>query len=161
ILAEPVDGGAEKTEKTVIFDETAGAAVRSFAIIGGGPYPIVHERTFAQEAITLRPGEPCLISILAAFFFSGEPLPEEKRPGFRGCPELFDDRSCQPGKLAVNVGAARMGEDRVDSAVGVGVKAFNLGALGNEGIQAAIAAVDGVCLEEGFLVCEGAVVLDP
>ena len=54
-----------------------------------------------------------------------------------------------------------MGENRVDSAFGVGVQAFHLGAFGDESVTAAIAAIDGKGPEKRLVIFERSLVFYP
>ena len=54
-----------------------------------------------------------------------------------------------------------MGENRVYPAVRIGVQAFDLGAFGDIGVVALVSPVDGESAQQGFLVAEKPVKLDP
>ena len=74
---------------------------------------------------------------------------KEERAGGTGGVEIVENRPGQLDELAVDFGVSGMGQDRVDLAARIGPEALHLRALGNVDVEAAVAAVDGVRLQEG------------
>ncbi len=145
-----------------LFEKSGHAAVGRLAVITRRPDSAVLDQVFAADQAGSRQTAPALVEGLGApLELLGSLLRRAIQTALRSPVALEMDLPSQMGKLQMDLGIAAVGENGIDLSLRVGIEGFDLGTLGDEPFQAAIASIDGIGFQQLIRIAERPLEADP